>query len=41
MKASPELVQELMESKQKESGNDLVRTFARFLQRNWCVLLVQ
>lgn len=27
-KASPELVQELMSSKQKESGNDLVRTFA-------------
>ena len=27
-KASPELVQELMASKQKESGNDLVRTFA-------------
>ncbi|MGX7074499.1 FtsK/SpoIIIE domain-containing protein [Falseniella ignava] len=26
-KASPELVQELMSSKQKESGNDLVRTF--------------
>lgn len=27
-KASPELIQELMSSKQKESGNDLVRTFA-------------
>ena len=27
-KASPELVQELMSSKQKENGNDLVRTFA-------------
>ena len=27
-KASPELVQELMSSKQKETGNDLVRTFA-------------
>ena len=27
-KASPELLQELMSSKQKESGNDLVRTFA-------------
>ena len=27
-KASPELVQELMSSKQKESGNDLVKTFA-------------
>ena len=27
-KASPELVQELMSSKQKESGNDSVRTFA-------------
>lgn len=27
-KASPELVQELMSSNQKESGNDLVRTFA-------------
>ena len=27
-KASPEFVQELMSSKQKESGNDLVRTFA-------------
>ena len=26
-KVSPELVQELMSSKQKESGNDLVRTF--------------
>ena len=27
-KASPELIQELMSSKQKESGNDLVKTFA-------------
>lgn len=27
-KVSPELIQELMSSKQKESGNDLVRTFA-------------
>ena len=27
-KASPELLQELISSKQKESGNDLVRTFA-------------
>ena len=27
-KANPELIQELMSSKQKESGNDLVRTFA-------------
>ena len=27
-KASPDLIQELMSSKQKESGNDLVRTFA-------------
>ena len=27
-KASPELVQDLMSSKQKENGNDLVRTFA-------------